>query len=80
MDTTASSKWQELAKFINDVPSNKGWWFRLPMLTTSDENRQLVLHPTDPCMPHLGVPFDMTEVAIAKILLLKKLSWLVDDK
>jgi hypothetical protein len=68
MVTTASSKRQVLAKFIDDVPPNKGWWFCLPTLATGDANLQLA-HPTDACMPHLGVPFGMTEVVMVKILL-----------
>jgi hypothetical protein len=65
MSTSASSKRQVLAKFIDEVPPNKGWWFRLPTISCS----QLPPHPTDCCMPHLGVPFGMTKVAMVKILL-----------
>ena len=59
MSTSASSKRQVLAKFIDEVPPNKGWWFRLPTISSSQ-----LPHPTDCCMPHLGVPFGMTEVAM----------------
>jgi hypothetical protein len=37
------------------------------MLTTSDENGQL-LHPTDACMPHLSAPYGRTKVAMVEIL------------
>jgi hypothetical protein len=45
MSTRASSKRQVLAKFIDEVPPNKGWWFRLPTLAFSQ-----LPHPTDPCI------------------------------
>jgi hypothetical protein len=65
MSMSASSKRQVLAKFIEEAPPNKGWWFRLPARISSSQ----LTHPTDCCMPHLGVPFGMTEVAMVKILL-----------
>jgi hypothetical protein len=64
MSTSASSKRQVLAKFIDEVPLNKGWWFCLPTISSSQ-----LSHPTDCYMPHLGVQFRMTKVAIVKILL-----------
>jgi hypothetical protein len=64
MSTSASSKRQVLAKFIDEVPPNKGWWFRLPTISSSQ-----LPHPTDCCMPRIGVPFGMIEVAMVKILL-----------
>jgi hypothetical protein len=65
MSTSASSKRQVLATFIEEVPPpNKGWWFRLPTISSIQ-----LPHETDCCMPHLGVPFGMTEVAMVNILL-----------
>jgi hypothetical protein len=55
-----------LANLINDVPSNKGWWFRMPKLNTSGKNS--AIHPTDVCLPHLGVPFGISEDCMATIL------------
>jgi hypothetical protein len=55
-----------LANFINDVPSNKGWWFRMPKLNTS--GKKSAIHPTDVCLPHLGVPFGISEDCMAAIL------------
>ena len=65
MSTSASSKQQVLAKCINEVPPNKGWWFRLPTISPSSQ----LPYPANCCMPHLGVPFGMTEAAMVKILL-----------
>jgi hypothetical protein len=35
MSMTAISKRQVLAKFIDKLPPNKGWWFHLPTLASS---------------------------------------------
>jgi hypothetical protein len=67
MTTPAGKKRQVLAKFISDVPPKKGWWFRLPSLSTSGKKR--ATHPTDCCLPHLGVLFGMSEDCMARILL-----------
>jgi hypothetical protein len=75
MSTSASSKRQVLAKVIEEVPPNKGWWFRLPTISSSP-----LPHATDCCMPHLGVPFGMTEVAMVKILLLTECLGLLRGK
>jgi hypothetical protein len=66
MATATGRKRQVLANFINDVPSNKGWWFRMPKLNTS--GKKSAIHPTDVCLPHLGVPFGISEDCMAAIL------------
>jgi hypothetical protein len=75
MSTSASSKRQVLATFIAEVPRNKGWWFCLPTISSTQ-----LPHQTDCCMPHLGVPFGMTKVAMLKILLSMECLWLLCGK
>jgi hypothetical protein len=67
MATAVGRKRQVLANFINDVPPNKGWWFRLPKFNTS--GKKSAIHPTDACLPHLGVPFGVSEDCMAVVLM-----------
>ena len=55
-----------LANFINDVPSNKGWWFCLPKLNTN--GKKGAMHPTHVCLSHLGIPLGISEDCMAAIL------------
>lgn len=48
MATAVGMKLQVLANLINDVPSNKGWWFCLPKLDTSGKKN--AIHPTYMCV------------------------------
>jgi hypothetical protein len=56
-----------LARFVKQIPRNKGWWYRLPSGNTlSNDNQPL---PTDAILPHLGHAFGLTELAMWAILI-----------
>jgi hypothetical protein len=65
---------QVLANSINNVPSNKGWWFCMPKLNTS--GTKSAIHPTDVCLPHVGVPFGISEDCMAAILTKMECLWI----
>jgi hypothetical protein len=55
-----------LARFVEKIPINKGWWYRLPSgVALSNDNQPL---PTDAILPHLGYAFGLTELAMWAIL------------
>jgi hypothetical protein len=66
MSTKQSSYRNVLASFIEEIPDNKGWWYRLPSKTPPTKNGQPL--PSDVILPHLGTPFGLTEVAMWVIL------------
>jgi hypothetical protein len=56
-----------LAPFVEQIPRNKGWWYRLLSGNTlSNDNQPL---PTDAILPHLGHAFGLTELAMWAILI-----------
>jgi hypothetical protein len=55
-----------LAQFVEKIPINKGWWYRLPSgVALSNDNQPL---PTYAILPHLGYAFGLTELAMWAIL------------
>jgi hypothetical protein len=56
-----------LARFVEQIPRNKRWWYRLPSgKALSIDNQPL---PTDTILPHLGHAFGLTELAMWAILI-----------
>ena len=55
---------QVLTEFLEKLPTTTGWWYRLPILNSSETNSTL-----DLCLPHFGTLFGLTEDAIAVVLL-----------
>jgi tetrahydromethanopterin S-methyltransferase subunit E len=52
--------------FVEKIPDDKGWWYRLPSyIALSEDNQPL---PTDTILPHLGHAFGLTELAMWAIL------------
>ena len=57
-----------LAAFIDTIPEDKGWWYRLPLNQPSSCTGPSDSHP-DNIMPHLGRLFGLTEMAMFVILI-----------
>ena len=55
---------QVLTEFLEKLPTTTGWWYRLPILNSSETNSTLDLF-----LPHFGTLFGLTEDAIAVVLL-----------
>ena len=53
-----------LVEFLKKILTTTGWWYRIPILNSSDKNVTL-----DLCLPHLGTLFGLTEDAMAVVLL-----------
>jgi hypothetical protein len=55
-----------LARFVEKIPINKGWWYRLPPgEALSNDNQPL---PTDAILPRLGHAHGLPELAMWAIL------------
>ena len=66
MSTKQASYRNVLASFFEEIPENKGWWYWLPSKTPPTKNGQPL--PSDAILPHLGMSFGLTEVAMWVIL------------
>ena len=55
-----------LAAFLEEIPQNKGWWYRLPLAPTSSKNGKSIA--TDVILPPLGNVFGLTEPAMLLFL------------
>jgi hypothetical protein len=55
-----------LASFLEEIPKNKGWWYRLPMAPISSKISEPIL--TDAILPHLGNVFGLSEQAMLLFL------------
>ena len=53
---------EKVAKFINRVCSEKGWWHRLPLNTNADPSEM------DNIMPSIGMLFGLPDAHIVIIL------------
>jgi hypothetical protein len=54
------------ASFLEEIPQNKGWWYRLPLAPKSSKDGQLIA--TDAILPHLGNVFGLSEPAMLLFL------------
>ena len=66
-----SVAFEAVAKFLEKIPSEKGWWYRSPKLlgnggTKNVKNKDI--QDLDPILPHFGMVFGLTEHATALIL------------
>jgi len=66
MSTSQARNRQVIARFLESLPSDQGWWYRVPKLNykppkSTDPN-------PDDVMPHLGTLFGLTEDATSIIL------------
>jgi hypothetical protein len=66
MSTAQARNRQVIARFLESLPQDQGWWYRIPKLNnqplkTTDFNLDVV-------MPHLGTLFGLTEDATSMIL------------
>jgi hypothetical protein len=50
-----------LASFLEEIPKNKGWWYRLPLPPMSSKDGMPIT--TDVILPHLGTVFGLSEQA-----------------
>jgi hypothetical protein len=58
-----------LAAFIDEIPENKGWWYRLPSnVKSATDGKPIAQSPTETIIPHLGIVFGLTELAMWTIL------------
>jgi len=55
-----------VASFLEEIPQNKGWWYRLPLAPTSSKNGKSIA--TDVILPPLGNVFGLTEPAMLLFL------------
>jgi hypothetical protein len=67
MSSKQASYRRVLARFVQQIPRNKGWWYRLPSGNTLSNDNQPLL--TDAILPHLGHAFGLTELAMWAILI-----------
>jgi len=58
---------QVVAKFLSEIPPEKGWWYRQPNLRPDSSSIKDDNHP-DHIMPHFGTVFGLTEREAAFIL------------
>ena len=49
------------ASFLEEIPQNKGWWYRLPLAPKSSKDGQLIA--TDAILPHPGNVLGLSEPA-----------------
>jgi hypothetical protein len=66
MSTAQARNRRVIARFLESLPRDQGWWYRVPKLNYKPTK----LTKTDPddVMPHLGTLFGLTEDATAMIL------------
>ena len=64
MDIAHISQRSILAEFLEKIPTTTGWWYRIPVLNSNMNNREL-----DNYLPHLGTLFGLTEDAIAVVFI-----------
>ncbi len=57
---------QVLALFIEKIPKDKGWWYRLPSRVSPLQDGKPL--PFDAILPHMGTLFGLTELAMWVIL------------
>ena len=57
---------QVLPAFLEEIPVDKGWWYRLPLAPTSSKNGKSIA--TDVILPPLGDVFGLTEPAMLLFL------------
>jgi hypothetical protein len=59
-----------LVAFLEEIPQNKGWWYRLPLATTStkDGSKDGKSIATDAILPHLGNVFGLSEPSMLLFL------------
>jgi hypothetical protein len=55
-----------LASFLEEIPRNKGWWYRLPLASISSKDSKPIA--TDAILPHLGNVFGLSEQAMLLFL------------
>jgi hypothetical protein len=56
-----------LASFLEEIPKNKGWWYRLPLAPISS-SKDVEAIATDAILPHLGNVFGLSEQAMLLFL------------
>jgi hypothetical protein len=66
MSTAQARNRHVIARFLENLPENEGWWYRVPKLNYKPP-KSSDLDPDD-VMPHLGTLFGLTEDATAMIL------------
>ncbi len=66
MSTAQARNRSVIARFLENLPENQGWWYRVPKLNYKPPKSSDV--DPDDVMPHLGTLFGLTEDATSIIL------------
>jgi hypothetical protein len=66
MDPQHANYRKVLASFLEEIPKNKGWWYRLPLASISSKDDEPIA--TDAILPHLGNVFGLSEQAMLLFL------------
>ena len=52
--------------FVDKIPADKGWWYRLPSMSILSQEQEEVV--SDHILPHMGTVFGLTEAVMLIIL------------
>jgi hypothetical protein len=69
MPTAQARNIHVIARYLESLPNDQGWWYRVPKL--NDKPRKTTDFDPDDGMPHLGTLFGLTEDATSIILVLE---------